>query len=119
MEEYDVRHYMCGNILSLFETGQTFPIKEVLAMFKHYCLLVACVCLALSARAADLSTAPSEELLKTYAQLRVLHGSPKWAVAENVEWKRDAATFRFVNGRITLAAPVGGRVVAAYFEGGG
>ena len=88
-------------------------------MFKQFCLLVVCVCLALGARAADLSTAPSEELLKTYAQLRSLHGSPQWAVTENVEWKRDAATFRFVKGRIALAAPVGGRVVAAYFEGGG
>ena len=25
IEEYDVRHYMRGNILSLFESGQTFP----------------------------------------------------------------------------------------------
>ncbi len=89
-------------------------------MFKNaYRLLLVCLCLAPGARAVDLSTAPAEELMKTYAQLRALHGGPQSAVAENVEFKRDSATFRFVSGRMALAAPVGGHVVAAYFEGSG
>jgi hypothetical protein len=81
--------------------------------------LVLCLGLSLSVRAADLPTAPSEDLLKVYAQLRSLHGSTQWAVTENVAWRRDAATFTFQDGHLTLAEPVGGRVLAAYFEGQG
>jgi hypothetical protein len=36
-----------------------------------------------------------------------------------VEWKRDAATFTLVDGHLTFAQPVAGRVLAAYFEGQG
>jgi hypothetical protein len=75
--------------------------------------------LAASLWAADLSTAPPEELLRLYQQLRSLQGSDQGAVAENVDWKRDAATFTFVDGRLTFAQPVAGRVLAAVFEGHG
>ena len=78
-----------------------------------------CLQLALSLSAADLSTAPPEELLRLYQQLRSLQGSDQGAVAENVDWKRDAATFTFVDGRLTFAQPVAGHVVAAVFEGHG
>jgi len=78
-----------------------------------------CFQLAASLSAADLSTAPSEELLRIYQQLRSLQGSDQGAVAENVGWKRDAATFTFVDGRLTFAQPVAGRVLAAVFEGRG
>ncbi len=71
------------------------------------------------AQTADLSTAPSAQLLKVYAQLRSLHGGHQGAVTENVVWKRDAATFTFIEGRITFAAPVEGHVLAAAFEGRG
>ena len=54
-----------------------------------------CLQLAVSLSAADLSTAPPEELLRLYQQLRSLQGSDQGAVAENVDWKRDAATFTF------------------------
>ena len=69
--------------------------------------------------AADLATASPEGLLKVYAQLRQLHSGDQWAVAENVVWMRDAATFTFTDGRIVFAAPVEGHVVAAAFEGRG
>ena len=75
--------------------------------------------LAGSSPAADLATASPEELLKVYAQLRQLRSGDQWAVAENVVWKRDAATFTFMDGRIVFAAPVEGHVVAAAFEGRG
>ena len=88
-------------------------------MFTRACILVLCLSLSLSVRAADLPTAPSEDLLKVYAQLRSLHGSTQWAVTENVAWRRDAATFTFQDGHLTFAEPVGGRVLAAYFEGQG
>jgi Peptidase family M1 domain len=71
------------------------------------------------ARAADLSRAPSEDLLRVYAELRALKGSSEGGVAENVEFKRDAATFRFLDGRMTFAAPVEGRVLAVVFQGRG
>src|SRR5579863_3034874 len=71
------------------------------------------------AQTPDLSTAPSDQLLKVYAQLRSLQGSDVGAVTENVVWKRDAATITFIEGRITFAAPVEGHVVAASFEGRG
>jgi hypothetical protein len=70
-------------------------------------------------RGADLSTASPEELLRVYAQLRQLGVSDQSALTENVVFKRDAATFTFVNGHLTFAAPVGGRVVGAVFEGQG
>ena len=72
-----------------------------------------------AAWASDLAKAPTEDLLRAYAQLRQLHSGDQWAVAENVAWKRDAATFTFKNGKITFAAPVEGRVLAAVFEGQG
>jgi hypothetical protein len=78
-----------------------------------------CLQLAVGLSAADLSTAPPEELLRLYQQLRSLQGSDQGAVAENVDWKRDAATFTFIDGRLSFAQPVAGHVVAAVFEGRG
>jgi len=78
-----------------------------------------CLSFCASARAADLSTAPADDLLKVYAQLRTLKGSDQGAVTANVDWQRDAATFTFVDGHLTFAEPVAGHVVAAYFEGQG
>ena len=83
------------------------------------CLLFACLPLAVSLRAAELATASPDELLRIYRQLRSLQASDQSAVAENAVWKRDAATFTFVDGRLTFAQPVAGRVVAAVFEGRG
>jgi hypothetical protein len=74
---------------------------------------------AAAARGADLSTAPSEELLRVYGQLRQLALSGQSALTENVVFKRDAATFTFVNGHLTFAAPVEGHVLGAVFEGQG
>src|SRR6266702_668766 len=83
-------------------------------------LLLACIVpLGVRAQTPDLSTAPSDDLLKVYTQLRSLHGGGQGAVTENVVWKRDAATFTFVDGRISFAAPVEGHVLAAGFEGRG
>ncbi|HET7841914.1 MAG TPA: hypothetical protein VFM21_09930, partial [Terriglobia bacterium] len=82
-------------------------------------LLIALFCLGSSALAQDLASAPSEQLLDVYKQLRTIQGSDQGGVSENVVFARDAATFTFVNGRITFAAPVGGRVVAAVFQGTG
>jgi Peptidase family M1 domain len=65
----------------------------------------------------NLAAAPTEELLKVYAQLRDLKGGNQWAIAENVVWKRDRATFTFQTGKLTFAAPIAGRVVAAAFDG--
>jgi hypothetical protein len=75
--------------------------------------------LAVSLPAADLSNAPPEELLHLYQQLRSLQGNDQGAVAENVDWKRDAATFTFIDGRLTFAQPLAGHVLAAVFEGRG
>jgi hypothetical protein len=58
-------------------------------------------------------------LVRLYQQLRSLQGSDQGAVAENVDWKRDAATFTFVDGRLTFAQPLAGHVLAAVFEGRG
>ncbi len=88
-------------------------------MWTRLWMLLLCLSLYASTRAADLPTAPSEDLLKVYAQLRALHGSEQWAITENVEWQRDAATFTLVDGHLTFAQPVAGRVLAAYFEGQG
>lgn len=82
-------------------------------------LFVRAIAFGASAQATDLSTAPPDELLKVYTQLRSLQGSDQGAVTENVVWRRDAGTFTFRNGRITFAAPVAGRVVAASFIGEG
>ena len=71
------------------------------------------------ALAAGLATNSSEDLLATYKQLRTLQGSDQGGVAENLVFKRDAATFTLVNGKLTLAAPVEGRVVAMVFSGRG
>ena len=69
--------------------------------------------------ARDLSVAPSEDLLKVYKQLRELQGSEQSAVTENAVWKRDSGAFAFREGRLTFAAPVEGRVLAAVFHGQG
>ena len=82
-------------------------------------LLVLLLSLCGSAVADDLASAPSEQLLDVYKQLRTLQGSDQGSVAENVVFKRDAGTFTFQNGRLTFAAPVAGRVVAAVFQGTG
>lgn len=80
-----------------------------------------CVFLRLSvgASASDLALAPAEELLRVYSELRQLRAGDQWAAAENVAWKRDSATFKFESGRLSFAAPVGGRVVGAVFVGRG
>jgi hypothetical protein len=69
--------------------------------------------------AAKLDTAPSGDLLKVYARLQALQAGDQQAVAENVVWKRDAATFTLKDGRLTFAGPIEGRVVAAAFTGQG
>ena len=71
------------------------------------------------AQLADLAHQPSDALMKIYGQLRQLAGSNNAAVTENVDWKKDAATFHFTNGQIALAAPVAGRVLGAVFNGEG
>jgi hypothetical protein len=73
---------------------------------------------AMFAAAADLSTAPSADLVAIYKQLRTIQAGDA-ASCENVEFKRDAAKFTFLDGRITFAAPIAGKVVAAKFEGEG
>jgi hypothetical protein len=88
-------------------------------MFTNLCKFMLFFSLCASACAADLPTAPSEELLKVYTQLRALRGSDQWAVTENVAWQREAATFNFEDGHLTFAEPVAGHVLAAYFEGKG
>src|SRR5213596_570164 len=101
-------------------------------MLRKLCGTVACLCLSVVALAAaalgqvpppskapSLSTAPAEELMRVYGQLRSLQGSDQSGVAENVAWKRDAGTFAFKEGKIAFAAPVGGRVLAAVFTGQG
>jgi len=77
------------------------------------------IILGLTASAADLAVAPTERLQRLYAQLRQLQASDQWAVAENVVWKRDAATFTLIEGRLIFAAPVEGRILAAVFKGRG
>jgi len=72
-----------------------------------------------SSQPVDLANGPSDMLLKVYAQIRKLAGSNQAAAAENTEWKKDAATFRFTRGQMTLAAPVAGRVLGAVFTGDG
>src|SRR2546427_12089304 len=56
-------------------------------------------------KAPGLSTAPAEELMRVYGQLRSLQGSGQSGVAETAVWKRDAGTFTFKDGKITFAAP--------------
>jgi hypothetical protein len=75
--------------------------------------------LAARGSAAELATAPPEELLRVYAQLRQLKAGDPWAAAERVSLRRDAATFTFTSGRLHFAAPVEGHVLAAAFEGQG
>ena len=82
-------------------------------------LLICFISTAVLAKATDLSTASSEDLLAIYTQLRAIQGGTKAATAEDVRFKRDSATFTFVTGRITFAAPISGRVLAARFEGEG
>lgn len=67
----------------------------------------------------NLATQPSAKLMKIYEQLRHLAGSDESAPTENVNWKKDAATFHFAEGQMTLAAPVAGHVVGAVFNGTG
>src|SRR5208282_5986616 len=77
------------------------PTPEGPLMSIRTCMLALCLSLSLGARAAELATAPSEDLHKIYAQLRSLHGSTQGAVTENVVWRRDAATFTFHDGHLT------------------
>ncbi len=72
-----------------------------------------------TANAADLSTASSQDLVAVYQKLRALQGGSQSASVENVAFKRDAATFTFLNGRILFSEPVGDHVLAAYFQGEG
>ena len=67
----------------------------------------------------DLSQATPDDLFKVYDQLSELEASDQSAVTENVTFKRDAGTFTFKEGHLTLAKPVAGRVVAAVFTGEG
>ena len=82
-------------------------------------LLIGFLAIALPARTAELSKASSQDLLAVYKQLRTIQGTDKAAIAENVVFKRDAATFTFLTGRIAFAAPIGGRVLAMRFQGEG
>jgi hypothetical protein len=68
--------------------------------------------------ASNLSTAPPQELLTIYKQLRTLQAGDS-AITENVVLKRDASTFTFVSGRLTFSAPIAGHVLAARFQGEG
>src|SRR3989449_10680194 len=70
-------------------------------------------------QAPGISAAPSEDLVRVYGELRSLQVGEQSAVTESVAWKRDAGTFTFREGRLTFAAPVKGRVLAAVFEGQG
>jgi Peptidase family M1 domain len=88
-------------------------------MVRRAFLLVLLMGLPLAGLPADLATASCEQLLQVYQQLRSLQGSPQGAVAENVVFKRDAATFTFLDGRLTFAAPVEGHVLGAVFVGRG
>ena len=73
---------------------------------------------AVTCVAADLSTAPPSDLLAVYKQLRTIQAGDS-AATENVVLKRDTATFTFTSGRMTFAAPIAGRVLAARFQGEG
>jgi hypothetical protein len=82
-------------------------------------LLIGILSFAIMATAADLSNASSQDLLALYKQLRTLTPGDEAALAEDIVFKRDAATFTFVSGRFTFSAPVAGRVFAAQFQGEG
>jgi hypothetical protein len=87
---------------------------------KRLCVpLIFLLNIAVWAAALDLSTAPSQDLLAVYRQLRTIQGGDKAATIENIVFKRDSATFTFVSGRITFAAPVADRILAARFQGEG
>jgi hypothetical protein len=88
-------------------------------MILRVAILASLLSFSAPAFAGDLAAAPSEQLLQVYKQLRSLQGSTQGAVAENVMFKRDAATFTFEDGKLTFAAPVGGRILAALFVGRG
>jgi hypothetical protein len=88
-------------------------------MSRLYVLLALFISFSAAVRAADLTHAPSDQLLSTYKQLRSLQGSTQGALTENVVFKRDAATFTFTEGKLTFAAPVAGRVMGVVFEGRG
>ncbi len=87
---------------------------------KRMCVLLICFLnIAVWAAAMDLSTASSQDLLGVYKQLRAIQGGDKSASVENVVFKRDSATFTFTAGRITFAAPIADRILAAKFVGEG
>jgi hypothetical protein len=81
--------------------------------------LISFMGLAALSTATDLSTSPSQDLLALYQQLKSIQSGGDSANTENTVLKRDNATFTFSSGRFTFAAPVAGKVVAAYFEGEG
>ncbi len=61
-----------------------------MARWLRICIGLALCCLigaVAPLTAADLATAPSEDLLKVYARLRALRASDQGAIAENVAWK--------------------------------
>jgi hypothetical protein len=80
-------------------------------------LVISFLNLTALALATDLSTAPSQDLLAVYKQLRTIQAGSDSAITENVVFKRDSATITFITGRITFAAPIAGRVLAAHFKG--
>lgn len=87
---------------------------------KRWGLLIPGVVFFMSlAEAGELSTAPAENLMAVYSQLRSLHASAETAIVNNVVLKRDSATFTLISGKLTFAAPVEGRVLAAQFRGEG
>jgi hypothetical protein len=88
-------------------------MKRILMMLSGILYAVFC------ANAAELSTAPSQDLLAVYKQLQNIQGSRRYASVEEVILKRDVGTFTLHSGSITFAAPIAGKVLAAQFEGEG
>jgi hypothetical protein len=88
-------------------------------MKRFFVILVGILNTVFLAKAADLSTAPSQDLLAIYSQLRSIQGSRQYASVEEVVFKRDVATFTLLRGYITFAEPIAGQVLAAQFEGEG
>src|SRR5713226_3050229 len=72
------------------------------------------------ASGADLSKMDSAGLLARYQELRNvdLDGN-RIASVENFSFKKEAATFNFINGYLYFLAPVGDKVVGAVFIGEG
>ena len=70
--------------------------------------------------APAVAAAADSDLLSAYSQLREISLDPaRVAAAENVELKKDAATFHFKSGNLYLFKPVLGRSAGAIFIGEG